>query len=170
MRTRNIISNVMLALWAGVSVAAIYAGYAIGENEALFLNFLGFVSLLIALALWVRVLWTMLFMRAMGIGKAAEAAFKQERAICRVTINRTMLTASWAFQKSLFCPALLPLKEVVQLERGRTPRFLRWGWNSHKCYVKVHFKNGRTHEITCLYMNQDNLVAALQRRCPRLRK
>ena len=157
-------TGLVVALWWLGTVAMIAAGIWLAVEESPFAVFwfvigaFSVLGVLLAPANWRE---SGKLMEGLGVGEAAEWLFAQERPGAK-RYGKLVITDNWVYDTAFFAPALLPLKEVVWLEKG----YDNGGrYTSTRFWVRLHFKNGMTHELKCEFEEQDKLMELLNRRC-----
>ena len=156
MKARGRRAGIVVALWWTGSVLLVVAGIAFA---AVFLV-PGLLGMLFAWFVPANRRDARDIMKALGVDEAAEAQYMQERLNGRARrFGKIEITDRWVCDNAFFTPALLPLKDVVRMEKSLKHRLFKDSF-----WMTLRFKHG-SHELKCTFETQHQLLDLLNRRC-----
>jgi len=161
-RERGKRAATVVAFWWTGSVLLLVAGiaFAMAENVSAVLIVPGLLGILSAWIVPANRRETRDLMETLGVDEAAEAQYAQERRGGRARrFGKIVVTDHWVCDYAFFTPALLPLKDIVRLDKD-------YGHSRYhdSFWVNLRFKHG-THELKCTFESQEQLMDLLSRRC-----
>jgi len=101
-------------------------------------------------------------MKALGVDEAAEEAFEREKRAGCVRVGCVTFTENWLLYDSGWGTALFPLGEIEFFKKdyAETGRF------GARFFMRLIFRDGGKHKLSCTFAELDELAAALAERCP----